>query len=68
MRRQRKTESQLVEELKSKTDRKAGVKRTAADLGVSSQFVCEVIAGRRSITERLARAMGYRVVIEFERL
>jgi len=64
----RKTESNLIDELKARTERKFGLKKTAAELSVSPQFICEVVRGRRGVTKRLAEAMGYRLVIEFEKL
>lgn len=40
----------------------------ARENGVSPQFVCDVLQGRRAPTERLARALGYRRVVSFERI
>lgn len=40
----------------------------AAENGISPQFVCDVLQGRRAPTERLARALGYRRVVSFERI
>lgn len=34
-------------------------KRVASDLGVSAQFLNDVIAGRRDISENLANALGF---------
>ena len=40
----------------------------ARENGISPQFVCDVLQGRRAPTERLARALGYRRVVSFERI
>lgn len=68
MKRNRKPESHLVQELAARTDRKFGLKRTAHELGFTPQFVLDVVKGRRSVSDRLAEAMGYRKVVEFEKV
>ena len=40
----------------------------AAAHGISPQFVCDVRQGRRAPTDRLARALGWRRVVSFERI
>ena len=40
----------------------------ARENGISPQFVCDVLQGRRAPSDRLARALGYRRVVQFERL
>jgi hypothetical protein len=40
----------------------------AAENAISPQFVCDVLQGRRAPTEMLARALGYRRIISFERI
>ena len=40
----------------------------ARENGISPQFVCDVLQGRRAPTDRLARALGYRRVVAFERM
>lgn len=40
----------------------------AHENGISPQFVCDVLQGRRAPTERLARALGYRRVVSFKRI
>lgn len=40
----------------------------AAANGISPQFVCNVRQGRRAPTDRLARALGWRRVVSFERI
>lgn len=36
--------------------------------GISPQFVCDVLQGRRAPSDRLARALGYRRVVSFEKV
>ena len=40
----------------------------ARENGISPQFVCDVLQGRKAPSERLARALGYRRVVSFERI
>lgn len=40
----------------------------AAENGISPQFVCDVLQGRRAPTERLARALGYKRIVSFVRI
>jgi hypothetical protein len=40
----------------------------ARENGISPQFVCDVLQGRRAPSDRLARALGYRRVVSFERI
>lgn len=68
MAKNRKPESHLIEELRARTDRKFGLKRTADELGFTPQFVLDVVKGRRSVSPKLAIAMGYRRVVEFEKV
>lgn len=35
--------------------------------GFSAQFICDVLAGRRNVTDSLAKAMGYERVVVFRR-
>jgi hypothetical protein len=60
-------ETHIVEELRSLTDRKRGLVSTASDLGFTPQYIHQVVNGHRGVSERLAEAMGYRRVIEYER-
>lgn len=54
----------LVEAVK-----KAGGQRAWAKAnGVSEQYVCDVIQGRRGIGEKLAQPLGYRPVTRYEPL
>jgi hypothetical protein len=40
-------------------------KEVAKLLGVSAQYVCDVLAGRREVSEKLGRALGYQRVVSF---
>ncbi len=68
MAKNRKLESHLVGELKAKTDRKFGLTITAKELGFTAPFILDVVKGRRPVSSRLAEAMGYRRVVEFEKV
>jgi plasmid maintenance system antidote protein VapI len=43
-------------------------KKAAEELGVSSQFLNDVLRGRREISATLAKAMGYQRRTIFERI
>ena len=43
-------------------------KAWALENGISPQYVCDVMQGRRAPSDRLARALGYRRVVSFERI
>jgi plasmid maintenance system antidote protein VapI len=64
----RKTEAELLEELKRSADQKRGLTNTAEKLGFTIQFISDVVNQRRPVSERLAQRMGYRRVIEFEKV
>lgn len=68
MRKTRKSESHLINELKVRTDRKFGLTTTAKELGFTPQFILDVVKGRRSVSDRLAKAMGYSRIVIFERV
>ena len=53
---------QLRAMLKSKNQ-----KDLAARLDIHPSYLCDVLKGRREISERLARAMGYRRAVMFEK-
>lgn len=61
------TEKQVVEALKART-RQTSQRKVAAELRLSAAFVCDVLKGRREVTDRLARKMGYRRVVKFEKV
>jgi hypothetical protein len=62
----RKTEDQIVDQLRVLTNRKRGLTDTAQELGFTIQFISDVVYGRRGVSENLARKMGYRRIVEFE--
>lgn len=39
----------------------------AQQMGFSAQFICDVLAGRRNVTDSLAAAMDYERVVLFRR-
>ena len=43
-------------------------KRVAAGLGITPQFLNDVLRGRRDVSENLAMALGYRRCVYFERV
>jgi hypothetical protein len=66
-RRQRKTEEDLLAELACHVEKDGG-KMTASSLGFTPPFIWDVIHRRRGMTEKLSKALGYRRIVEFERL
>lgn len=66
MKRNRKSEALLVNELTAAC-RREGVCVTAQRLHFAVQFVSDVIHGRRPLSPRLAGAMGYRRIVEYEK-
>lgn len=67
MRHKRKTEADLLNELRSETRLRGGITRIARQYGFSPPFISDVEKGYTQITDKLAEAMGYRRVVEFER-
>lgn len=68
MRRRSLSEWELVNNALSDACVVAGSQKAwAQENGISPQFVCDVLQGRRAPTDRLARALGYRRVVSFER-
>jgi predicted transcriptional regulator len=61
------TNKQIVQMLRNVVRMKSQ-REVADDLGLSPAFVCDVLKGRREVTERLAKKMGYRKVVEFEKV
>lgn len=66
MAKNRKTERQLVAELKRRTDMRGGVTAFAQKFEFSAGFISDAAKGQTPITQNLAQALGYRRVIEFE--
>lgn len=62
----RKTGTVLVGELKAAC-RRDGLSATARRFHFTVQFISDVVHGRRPVSARLAGAMGYRRVVEYER-
>lgn len=57
----------MVMALRRLVDSHGSQDAAAAALKVSPQFLCDVLAGRRGITSRLADAMGYQRVFCYVR-
>jgi hypothetical protein len=68
MRRNRKTETDLLNELRAQTGLRGGITVVAKQYGFSPAFISDVEKGHTPVTDRLAEAMGYRRVVEFERV
>ena len=60
-------EASLKAVLRAEVERDGGQKAAAKRLGVSAQFLCDVLHGRRGLTARLLRGLGYRRVVMYER-
>ena len=61
------TSDDLIEALKAGVS-KTSQKDMAENLGVTPQFLNDVLRGRREISYRLAEAMGFRRLVLFERI
>lgn len=59
------TSSDLIQKLKLFSPTQ---KATAKELGISPQYLGDILAGRREISDRVAKALGFRRVVTFERL
>lgn len=62
-----KTEAQLVEELRTKAIARTQV-YVAEELGVTPQYLHDILKGLRPLSDRVATAMGYTRKVTFERL
>ena len=59
------TEAEIVEMLRRECER--DTQRLWAEAnGFSQQFICDVLKGRRYVTEKLADALGFRRIVMFE--
>jgi len=57
----------VVKELKRRVDT-TSQKDVAIALGMTPQFINDVIKGRREVSENLARGLGYAKVVSFIKL
>ena len=48
----------LIEELRERS-KKSSQKHVAEEIGITPQFLSDVLSGRREVTSRIANAMGY---------
>jgi plasmid maintenance system antidote protein VapI len=60
------TESDIVNDLRTRA-MSTSQRDIARKLAMSPQFICDVLQGRRSVTESLARQMGYSRQVFYER-
>lgn len=61
------SEGDLYDALRAKIDT-LGQAAAAKELGFTPQFLNDVMNGRRTLSERLVTALGYRRVVTFERM
>lgn len=64
----RKTEAELLKELQAITDKRRGLTAAAERYGMTIQFISDVVYGRRGVSEKLAEKMGYRKIVEYEKV
>ena len=62
------TESEFCDLLKQKAARRGQQKLIAIDAGLSSAFVSMAASGRRKPCDAIARALGYRRIVMFEKV
>lgn len=65
MRRRTMTEEQMRGLLLAQCEAAGGQNKWAKKYGVTPQFVCDVIHGRRNVTETISRAMGCDRVVSY---
>lgn len=61
------THEQMVDGLRKVAEEKTQ-KYAAIDLGISPQYFNDLLHGKREITERVAKELGFRRRIVFERI
>ena len=60
-----KTESQMVEVLERMVDYAGSQKAVAEWLGVSAQYLSDVMSGRRYVSKEMGKKLGYKKTISF---
>lgn len=55
-------------DLLRKLVKQSSQKQVSADLGVSRAFLNDILHGRRSMTERIAAAMGYQRLVIYRKV
>lgn len=63
----RRTEADLLKEMRQRAALKRGLTAMAEEYGFTVQFIWDIVNGKRGITQNLAERMGYRRIVEFER-
>lgn len=61
------THEQMVDGLRKVAEEKTQ-KHAAIDLGISPQYFNDLLHGKREITERVAKELGFRRRVVFERI
>jgi len=62
------SEQDIIRKLQAAADRQGTYLAIAAQLGISPQYLCDIMHGRRAISARVAEKLGYRQVVEYESL
>lgn len=57
----------ILDLLKQECER-VGTRKVASDAGTSVAYVSDVVRYGKSVSDKLARALGYRRVVRFERI
>lgn len=60
------TPEQIKDKLLEAIKKAGGQRAWARAHGVSEQYVCDAVQGRRGIGEKLAHPLGYRLVTRYE--
>lgn len=60
------TEQELLAEIR-KTCAENSQAEEAERVGVSRQYLCDVLKGRRAVTAGLARAFGYERIVRYDK-
>lgn len=60
------TTEHVLKDLRSVVVWAGDQKRAAKHLGISEQFLCDVLRGRRALSTKLLNALGYRKVDIYE--
>lgn len=62
-----KTERDLVTELRAMCLPRGAKRAMAKSLGISAQYMGDILSGRNKISDRIADKLGYRRITMFER-
>lgn len=56
---------EVIIELHRKVAAVGSQKKAAKELGISTSYLCDLLAGRRELTVGLAKALGFRIEARF---